>query len=235
VPSHRFLFYCPEADAGAPSVTLSGDEHHHLARVLRVRPGETVYVTDGRGLLGECRVEDVGGDDASLSVLSWRREEPVPDLALALALIGKERLVRAFEQCVELGATRLIPFAASQSHLGRVGKGTVSRLERVAVSAMKQSFRAHLPVVDPPVDFAALIDVVSRADVAFVGDQHGERLPEARPRGDTVVVVGPEAGLSPDELERLREAGARSVSVSRHRLRAETAAVALVSALAQGD
>jgi RsmE family RNA methyltransferase len=85
------------------------------------------------------------------------------------------------------------------------------------------------------VDFAALIDVVSRADVAFVGDQHGERLPEARPRGDTVVVVGPEAGLSPDELERLREAGARSVSVSRHRLRAETAAVVLVSALAQGD
>jgi 16S rRNA (uracil1498-N3)-methyltransferase len=235
--SHRFLFYAPDTGAGSKAIILEGDEHHHLARVLRIRPGDDVYATNGRGLMAACRVESVDGSRAVLAVMSGHEQEAGPGITLALALIRKERFARALEQCVELGVTRVIPFAAAGSHLRRIGTGSVERLRRVAISAMKQSFRAFLPRVEAAVSFTALLDEVAAAPRALVGAQHGKRraeMPDGSSRA-TLVVVGPEAGFAEEEMAALEGAGAVPLSVSRHRLRSETAAVALVAALAQAD
>jgi 16S rRNA (uracil1498-N3)-methyltransferase len=102
---------------------------------------------------------------------------------------------------------------------------------------MKQSFRAYLPRLEAAVDFAALVEEVAAAPRALVGAQDASRAraPAPDPGAPTLIVVGPEAGFADDEMALLQDAGAVPVSVSRHRLRSETAAVALVAALAQVD
>jgi 16S rRNA (uracil1498-N3)-methyltransferase len=128
-----------------------------------------------------------------------------------------------------------VPFVSERSKVARYAPAVMERLGRVALSAMKQSFRAWLPRVDAPADLSRVIAAAGRADEVVVGDQGGERWRPRSPAPRTLVVVGPEAGLSPGEIDALRGAGARLVSVSRHRLRSETAAVALVAAALQGD
>jgi 16S rRNA (uracil1498-N3)-methyltransferase len=233
--SHRFLFYSPHVDADAGIVELDGDEHHHLARVLRLGAGGEAFVTDGRGLMAQCRVEAVGDRRTRLSILSAVTDAAPRDLTLALALIKKDRFAQAFEQCVELGVTRLLPYAADGSRLKSVGAGTVARLERVAVSAMKQSFRSWLPRIDGPVGFDGVINAASRAGEVVVGAQGADPYPRVLRAQTTMVVVGPEAGFSDPEREALEARGARFVSVSPYRLRSETAAVALVAAVLYGD
>lgn len=231
--AHGFLFYAPDMDEHAATVDLDGDEHHHLARVLRARPGMVVEVTDGRGRVAECRVEEVSASRSRLAVTSSARVQAPPALTLALALIARDRFTRAVEQCIELGVTRIVPFAPTASRLSRLRGGTRARLERVAVSAIKQSGRAWLPVIDEAIAFEGLLEAVSASPRAVVGEQGAP--PPERGGGPAVAVVGPEAGFTGPERAALADAGARFASVSRHRLRSETAAVALVAALALGD
>jgi 16S rRNA (uracil1498-N3)-methyltransferase len=159
-------------------------------------------------------------------------ERGAPRLALAVALMRKDRLAQALEQCSELGITDFVPFASRRAHVARVGSGTIARLERVAVAAMKQSFRAHLPRVHSTAAFDGLLEYAGSFENVLVGEQAGGRI--APPlRGDTLVIVGPEAGLDERELAGLASAGAERVTASRHRLRTETACVALVAAAAR--
>jgi 16S rRNA (uracil1498-N3)-methyltransferase len=233
--SHRFLFYDPDTKATDATITLEGVEHHHLARVLRVRPGEDAFVTDGRGLMAECTVETVGPESTVLAVRKAQREADPPEVTLALALLKKDRFAQALEQTVELGATRCLPFSAECSKVDRYGSQTLARLRRVAVAAMKQSFRPWLTRVEEPVGLDGVLAAAGEADDVVVGMQGGQRWSAQTPARHTLAVVGPEAGFAPGEAEALRGAGGRLVSVSRHRLRSETAAVALVAAILHRD
>jgi 16S rRNA (uracil1498-N3)-methyltransferase len=233
--SHRFLFYSPEAESGDASIVLTGDEHHHLSHVLRIATGEVVFVTNGRGVIATCRVESVAATSSTLAVSSVDVKHDSGNVTLALALLKKDRFARAFEQCVELGVARVLPFVAQRSHVKRYGPGTMARLRRIAVSAMKQSFRACLPEIMDPVEFDAVVGAATAADSVVVGDRDARGVAVRADAGAVLAVVGPEAGLAPSELDALLGAGARLASVSRHRLRAETAAAVLVAALQHGD
>ncbi len=231
---HRFLFYASDAQAGDNAVELTGDEHHHLTRVLRISCGESVHVTNGRGLLAGCTVERVGERKTTLVVGASRVVEAPRPVTLALALLKKDKFAQALEQCAELGITRCLPFAAEKSHLRRYGDGTLERLRRIAVTAMKQSFSPWLTEVTDPVDLSGVLEYGRGADVMILGEQGAPPMP-ADTMGDAVVLVGPEAGLTETELEAVRGVGAQPMSVSRRRLRSETAAVALVAALLRED
>ena len=121
-----------------------------------------------------------------------------------------------------------VPFVSANAQVKRFGTGTLERLQRVVLSAMKQSFRAHLPTVHTPVEFGELVARARETENVFVGDQAGPRI-DAGIKGDALVIVGPEAGLDERETAVLADAGAVAVAVSNHRLRSETAAVALMS------
>ena len=230
--SHRFLFYSPDVTTTSNSVELRGEEHLHLARVIRCRVGDEVYVTNGAGLILQCRARGVGRTSTGLDVLSVHEHDaPDPPFVLALAVLKKDKFEHALEQCVELGITRCAPFVAQASRLKNYSQNYMSRLEKVALSAVKQSFRSFLVPVDKPVAFDELLGVCADADRVVVGGQGGPPPPPRR-RGERVtIVVGPEAGLSGYETEALVRAGARIASVSPFRLRSETAAAALVAAL----
>jgi 16S rRNA (uracil1498-N3)-methyltransferase len=116
--SHRFLFYCPDASASSESVALTGEEHHHFARALRCKTGDTLFVTNGLGLILACRAATVGRSLTTAVVVSVVEERRADrELALALGTIKKDKFEQAFEQCVELGITRCIPFVSATSPL----------------------------------------------------------------------------------------------------------------------
>lgn len=233
--AHQFLFYAPALSAGDRTIALPADESHHVARVLRARPGDALFVTNGRGVMVRAVVERV---DARRSTVSVEGEVemnvPARRVTLALALLRKGAFERALEACTEAGITTCVPFVAEQCHASEFSPAVMERLRRIAVSAMKQSFRPILPEIAAPESFSALVERCRAAPHAVVGDSSGTRAPAPPVDEDVIVVVGPEGGLVDDEREALRDAGANLVSISPHRLRAETAALALVAHTVRG-
>jgi 16S rRNA (uracil1498-N3)-methyltransferase len=228
---HDFVFYAPAAEKSSPRVDLTGDEHHHLRRVLRMSPGETVFASNGRGAILECRIEAIDPRVTRTAVVRVVADRPARPLTLALATLKKDAYEDAVRQCTELGITHFTPFVAAKSHVKEYSDAYLERLRRIALSAMKQSFGATLPVVERPVTFDTLHDAIA-ASPAIVADADAPRLaPGARSR-PLVLVVGPEAGLAPDERERLAAAGCEMASISTRRLRAETAAALLTGLVA---
>lgn len=232
--AHRFLFYVPAAEEGAPSLVLDGDEHHHLRRVLRARPGDVVFATNGRGWLAECRVASVDGSSARLDVTATvERAGARRQLVLALALLRRDRFAEALEHCVELGITGCIPLVADATRVRGYPRPFRERLERVTVAAMKQSFRATRPALADPATLPAVIDGWRGRIV--VGEAGADPLPRVGADEDVLVVVGPEAGLSAAERDLLAGRGAAFAAIGAYRLRSETAAVALVAAVQLRD
>jgi len=231
MPSHNFLFYSPDADASSRTVTLTGEEHHHFARVLRCGPGDTLFVTNGRGVILECRADTVGRSSTVTEVSAVAEDhEAQRAFVLALGTIKKDKFEHAFEQCVELGITRCVPFVSENTQVKKYSQKFLERLHKIALSAIKQSFRSVLPHVGEPLDFDGLLGVARLMPRVVVGRQ-GAPPPERSGGEDTIVVVGPEAGLTEAEFDALADAGASFAGVSSRRLRSETAAVALAASL----
>jgi 16S rRNA (uracil1498-N3)-methyltransferase len=229
--SHRFLFYQSGIPADPESIELTGDENHHLSRVLRISRGETVFVTDGCGRIFECRVGGKGTNGTVLEVAGLERDDRVlRRVILALGVIKKDRFERAVEQCTELGMTDCIPFVSSNSRLKEFPSAFQRRLSLIALSAMKQSFRSILPRIAGTVDFDGMLESIEGKTV-IVGEQEAPLLATPPPRGDIAVVIGPEAGFSEEERKRLESLPCFFASASPARLRSETAAAAMLARL----
>ena len=219
------------------TVTLGGDEGRHAARVRRIGVGEVVLVGDGAGTVLECSVSAVRLDGLTLDVKA-RRSVPAPDprLVVVQALPKGERAELAVEVLTELGADAIVPWAASRSVTrwdGPRGQKALERWRRTAREAVKQSRRAWAPLVQ---------ELASTADVcALLGAAAGLVLHEGAatplacvdvpPRGDVVVVVGPEGGIAAEELAAFAAAGAVAVRLGDPVLRTSTAGAAALAVL----
>jgi 16S rRNA (uracil1498-N3)-methyltransferase len=215
---------------------VEGADGHHLARVRRVRTGETITAADGSGAWRPYVVTEVvtaaRGSALVLSATGGTRVEPErsPKLEVAFALTKGAKPETVVQQLTELGVDRIRPVRARRSVVrwdAARADAAVARLRRLAREAAMQCRRARVPVVDAPVD---LSELAGRPGLV-VGDPEG-RPPTAVPPpagGAWLVVVGPEGGLEPDEIEQL--GAVERVAVGPHVLRAETAAVAVAAAL----
>ena len=218
------------ADLERPEV--AEEDRHHLERVLRLRPGEAVTVSDGLGGQRWC----VLGAALALEPTAEgvRSVSPAPPLAVGFALAKGERPEWTVQKLTECGIDRIVPFVGVRSVVRwdreRADKNLL-RLRRIAREAAMQCRRVWLPVVEPVTDFFSLAATpagAAREGVA-IAETDGEPPDLARP----FVMVGPEGGWSPEE----RACGLPAVRLGAHVLRAETAAVAagvLLSALREG-
>ena len=213
-------------DVDDPS--LDDGDRHHLERVLRVRAGDPITVSDGRGRWRPCRMPAPGdAPEPAGAVVAVARAEP--PITIAFALTKGERPELTVQKLTELGVDRIVPFTAARSVVrwddGRVARHA-ERLRRVAREAAMQCRRVHLPEVVDPTDFAA----VAALPGAVLADRDGAP-PDLR---HPTVLVGPEGGWDPAE----RAAGLAAVRLSPLVLRAETAAItagALLGALRDGS
>lgn len=206
------------ADVAAP--TLDEAAVHHLARVLRVRDGEAVTVTDGRGSWRPCcwrngRLEPDG--DVEFVVA------PARAITVAAALPKKDRAEWLVQKCTEIGVDRIVLLASERSVVRWTGERAAhhrQRLDRVADEAAQQSRRVWWPQLVGPVPAASVLVDTPAAE------------PGGRPltAEDTAVAVGPEGGWSPAELA----VAADTVALGPHVLRVETAAVVAAALLVAG-
>jgi|SRR5579884_4059227 len=240
VAASAHLFVDPAA--GLPdAIDVDGDDGHHLARVLRLRAGETVTVADGSGRWRPYRVAGSGAGAGPapavvrLDAAGPGESEPAlrPGLAVAFALTKGDKPELVVQKLTELGVDRIAPVVAERS-VARPepsrAAAAAERWRRIAREAARQCRRARLPVVE---DLRPLADLAGHPAIV-VAERGGERadvLGEP-PGGEVLVVVGPEGGLTADETEGLKP-WAR-LGLGPYVLRAETAALAAATALAAG-
>ena len=242
------------ADAGrlggcTPGSTyvLEGAEARHAGVVQRRRPGERVDVADGAGVRLRCTIASVETGRLVLDVVE-RLDEPAAPVRLVLvqALAKGDRDELAIEAATEVGVDEVVPWQAARSVVvWRGERAAKSRAKWLATvrEATKQARRAHLPAVDHAVDTRGLVartrEVVGAGGVVLVLHEAAQEpigsvdLPDPAVGGDVLVVVGPEGGVSEEELGALAEAGARVVRLGPHVLRTSTAGPVALALLAQ--
>ncbi|MFI7634343.1 16S rRNA (uracil(1498)-N(3))-methyltransferase [Nonomuraea sp. NPDC049400] len=230
------VFLSQELDG--PELTLAGPEGRHAASVRRLRAGERVDLTDGAGSVAECVVREALKDSLRLDVLRrYEVEPPEPRLVVVQGLPKGDRGELAVEMMTEAGVDVIVPWAASRSITqwkgDKVAKG-LHRWRSTAREAGKQARRFHLPEVTEPATAAQVEKLLAGAALGLVLHEEaaeplsGVALPAS---GDIVVVVGPEGGVSEQELAGFRAAKAVPVLLGPTVLRTSTAGVAAASVL----
>jgi len=219
-------------------ITLGGDEGRHAAVVRRIGPGETVLVADGRGRGVRALVLEAGKTGLRLEVTeTLGAPEASLRVVVVQALAKGDRAELAVEMLTEVGVAEVWPWQASRSIVrwsAERGDKALQRWRSTAREAAKQSRRLRVPEVRPVVGTAALCSALAEVDLALVLHEEAEialrnvDLPE---QGTVALVVGPEGGIAPEELERFVAAGARPVLVSDAVLRTSTAGVVAVAGL----
>lgn len=219
-------------------VEVTGDEAHHAVAVRRLRVGELVVLTDGEGVAVTGPVEEIAKRRFTVRVEARTLDErPAPRLVVVQGLPKGERGELAVEMLTELGVDTVVPWAASRSVAvwrGERAEKSRNKWAAAAREAAKQARRSWFPVV---AGLAATDDVVAlirQAAQAFVLHEEAVTpLADVTPdlHGPIVLIVGPEGGVSPEEIERFERAGAPAVRLGAEVLRTSTAGVAAVSAL----
>jgi 16S rRNA (uracil1498-N3)-methyltransferase len=236
------LFYIDALpDIGALAV-VDGDEGFHAAAVRRIRPGEQLTLGDGAGGLARCVVEETGRNRLRARVLRrWRVAPGQPPVKVVQALPKSERSELAIELATEAGADAFLAWQAARCVArwegARIDKG-LRRWRAVARSAAQQSCRAHIPQVDGVLSTAALIQrirdaVLAGATVLTLHESATGSLADLglAQANSLMLVVGPEGGISLEEITALTEAGAVAVRLGPTVLRTSTAAAVALGAL----
>lgn len=221
-------FYAPDIEHNP---VLPADESAHAVRVLRRRPGDDIEAVDGKGFLYRCRLVTDDPRGAVVEVLEREALPKVwkPSITVAVAPTkNADRMEWLVEKLVEIGVDRIVPVRCRRSERKDIKP---ERLMRIAVSAMKQSLKAQLPLVEPTIALDKFL-AEARADgeECYVGycDAETERKLLARaytPEADVRILIGPEGDFTPDEIDAARQAGYVPVTMGDNRLRTETAAL----------
>lgn len=231
------LFYAP--DFTGPQYTLPEEESKHCVRVLRLRCGDVLHLTDGRGNLYVCRIADDHPKRCRVEVLSTETQREPLGYRLQMAVAptkNADRYEWFLEKATEIGCTEFVPLESRHSERRSLNP---DRCGKVVVAAMKQSLKRWLPELRPLTPFSALVAApfegrrfiahCDRAQTA-AGKRHLAALLKAGEAAQ--ILIGPEGDFSPEEIAEAVGAGFEEITLGRQRLRTETAATVAVSMVA---
>ncbi|MGN7798928.1 16S rRNA (uracil(1498)-N(3))-methyltransferase [Leifsonia sp. 22587] len=224
-----------DVEVGA-RLSLTGAEAKHAATVNRTRPGESVLIGNGRGLVASGEVLVATNTELTIDVEAVSRVERLaPAITLVQALAKGDRDELAIQAATELGVDAVVPWSASRSvsrwEGAKVGKGR-ERWTSIVREAAKQSIRAWTPEVGELATTKQLAALAATARVLVLEPDAEVPLTGIVPDDrDLVLVVGPEGGIAPQELAALRDAGAELVRLGGTVLRTSTAGPAALAVL----
>ena len=228
-------FFVPPGSLRARNVTLGPDLAHRLGRVLRLKRGDHVLLSEGGARDYEVQLTGVSPYAVTAIVIAEHPAPPEPAVTLVLyqSLIRANRFDLVLEKGTEIGVSRFVPVIAARSQTqgnGEPASPRGGRWERVVIEAAEQCGRGRLPSVDPPRPFE---DAVRQARglklLLFEGERRlgiSTHLRGLSRRPDVIsIFIGPEGGFEDSEVALAREAGAEIVSLGPRILRSETAAI----------
>ncbi|MDQ0601820.1 16S rRNA (uracil1498-N3)-methyltransferase [Streptomyces canus] len=234
------VFVVGHFDAGAGGrYVLEGPEGRHAVSVKRLQPGEEVVLTDGAGRYAVCDVIGTEGKDRLIVHMTSVSEEPAesPRVTVVQALPKGDRGELAVETMTETGVDAIVPWQASRcitQWKGDRGLKALTKWRSTAREAGKQSRRFRFPEVADLATSKQVAALLAEADFAAVLHESGDEplaTVELPAEGDIVLVVGPEGGVSPEELALFEEAGAKPYVLGRTVLRTSTAGTAATAVL----
>lgn len=219
----------------SPTTFLNEEESKHLVRVLRKKQGDQILLTDGKGMLYTCVLDQADPKKASLTVLS-SKEAGKDGFYIHLAIAptkSPDRMEWMVEKITEIGfheLTLLDTMHGERSFL------KTDRLQKKIISACKQSIKWRTPKVNPSIKFTAFLKADSFPDyqkfIAYVDENHSNHLLDlAKAGGKYLILIGPEGDFDPKEIQLALENGYQAISLGKSRLRTETAGLAAVQML----
>ena len=225
------LFYTPEITGD--SHILEEQESKHAIRVLRLTEGDNVILIDGIGGWYEARIEGEHPKACVLSIISHSDNyKPLPyQLHIAISPTkNMDRFEWFLEKATEIGISRVTPLICKRSERKQL---KMDRLDRILVSAMKQSLKAFKPVLSDPAPMTQFLKQKQQGTLGIAHCYPLDRLSlsDIEKSGKYTILVGPEGDFSEEELEAAITAGYRPLHLGESRLRTETAGVHICSAI----
>lgn len=219
-------FYAPDI---AINPILPESDSQHCVRVLRMKEGDTLEVIDGKGHRYTCRLIEAHAKRAHVEIiekqdvpLSWQN-----NITIAVAPTKHlDRMEWMVEKLTEIGVNRIIPLLCRYSERKEL---KIERLEKIAISAMKQSLKTVLPIIDvmTPIKDVITKQMYDQRFIAYCDTSIPRKLlsAEYRANKDTLILIGPEGDFSTEEINMALNSGYNPISLGDNRLRTETAAV----------
>lgn len=225
------LFFTPDLNPSLENFILSEEESKHAVRVLRMNAGDRLNLIDGRGGLYEAEIIDPHPKRTVLKILNVQENFQQPNYHLHIAVGPTKNIDRIewfLEKATEIGIQEITPIICEHSERKDV---KLDRLNKVIVSAMKQSLKAYLPKLNPALSFKQFLKDIPRDGVqkaiAHCVDSDKKYLNQVFEAGQHyIIMIGPEGDFSAEEIDLALMAGFQPVSLGEARLRTETAALA---------
>lgn len=229
------IFYVAPEDVSAEDIILRKEELHHIKNVYRKKRGDHFLAVDGMATAYDCEIASFNKNILHAKIIKKRRNlgEPLFKLTLAVALIKKTRFEWLIEKATEIGVCRFVPLLTERTILNKESL-KLPRCRKIALSAMKQSRRSFLPVIEEPISLASAFENSFSFPLKLIAHEKesGEDLhlksieqPDAINVKSGILCIGPEGGFTDDEIQLAKTHGFAVVGLGPRRLRSETAAL----------
>jgi 16S rRNA (uracil1498-N3)-methyltransferase len=221
------LFFADNITSGFHQ--LDPEESRHCARVLRLREGSRIFLTDGRGCLYTCIIQGITDKTCKVEITNKQENYGKRDYRIHIAIAptkNSDRFEWFAEKAVEMGIDEITPLICEHSE--RIAFKP-ERIQKIMVSAMKQSLQAYLPVIHPAMKAKEFIqkDHAYQKFIAYLDEGNNRSLTETYVKGDdALILIGPEGDFSGDEIILAKKYNFASINLGKTRLRTETAAMA---------
>jgi len=228
------LFYAPDITEETIQYQLSDSEAHHIIKVLHMRLDTNILLFNGKGLIAQATITNIQNRKCIVEIFSKTKQKPY-DYSIHIAIAPtkmNERIDYFVEKSCEIGITH-ISFIHTKNTIRKSIK--IDRVKNIAISAIKQSQRAFLPIINDIVPFEEFINKYQGGYIAHCNDEPKESL-ERIFDGRSPILIGPEGDFSNEEIKLARKHAYQNITLSNYRLRTETAGIcACVQAIQQID
>ncbi|NTV15738.1 MAG: 16S rRNA (uracil(1498)-N(3))-methyltransferase [Desulfobulbaceae bacterium] len=228
----RFFLSCKPPDNGLLKIT--GPEVHHLKNVLRLKSGSRVIFFDGQGCEYEAELENLASHEISARIISHRQEAAERcRVCLAQGLLTGQKMDLVVQKATELGISAILPFTSRYSAVREASTNKIQRWQRIAREACKQCQRTREPEILPVTGWTESLELASQYDLTVVfwekeatnTLEHLRTLITKQPPTSLLFLIGPEGGLTSEEIAQAREKHAQIIGLGKRILRAETASL----------
>ncbi|MBM7597919.1 16S rRNA (uracil1498-N3)-methyltransferase [Virgibacillus halotolerans] len=239
-------YFVPTANWQAHEVVITGDDIHHITRVMRYKIGDRIICNHPDGQAAVCTITEIEAEAIQSRVVEWLEESTeLPVLVtIAQGLPKGDKLDLILQKGTELGAHAFIPFQAERSVVvwdnKKIDKKML-RFGKIVKEASEQSHRNRIPEIKQPMNLSSLIEESQHFDVKLFAyeeeaktadhESFGTVIQKVNDKQHVLVCIGPEGGFSTQEAEKLREAGFYSVRLGPRILRTETAAMYVLASI----
>jgi 16S rRNA (uracil1498-N3)-methyltransferase len=230
----RTLFFVDDLPTTVGQIyTFDNEDALHAIRVLRTGPGEVFWLSDGKGSFSTVKAVEVAKKSMQCEVLESEFQEPLDiEYTVIQALPKGDRLKACAQLLTEAGADRLVFWSSARS-IGKADK-TLDKLDVTVREASKQARRFRIPEIVGPLTTAQVIDEIARTDIAFLFHESATRKLSAitAPKvAKALIIIGPEGGITDEELEAFTSSGAKIALMGRPIFRSAHAGIAGLAAV----